>query len=307
MAFIAIIDDKISYRSIPYLILPLLLGASVLFYLEKVNKKYKFKRKIKIYLLIIGFLFIPLIYLSIKSPLAENNTLILTKNAEESYNEFQKLAKIKLDCSFTNIPFSAFKSNILNYADLMEAAWTNNIQARNLINKLNSFDKIFNLSYERDGSENELYSLLVLSKLYSRYAMLKAEQNDYELAANILLSMNTLFMKSYPYAGGLICLTLCAIDYRTIKAMNFLTERTNCPSEVVAKIQKSLFEIKLDIRQCLIYEKNIYKRKLEEYITLLSNIYSSPMNFSLKVSTYLLTDKNKFCKDEDAALNVFFS
>ena len=31
------------------------------------------------------------------------------------------------------------------------------------------------------------------------------------------------------------------------------------------------------------------------------------MNFPIKVSTYLLTDKNKSYKDEEMALNVFFS
>ena len=307
IACISIVDKKISYRCLPYIFLPLLFGFGVLYLLEKVKKKYDFNRKIKINLLIIVAFAIPLIFFSIKSPSQKNYAHKPKKNADESYNEFQKLSKRKLDCSFTNIPFSDFKSNTLAYADVMEAAWTNNYAARNIINKLNSFDKIFSFFAEEDGNEKELFYLMAVSKLYSRYAMLKVTQNEYKIAAKTLLSMNSLFRKFSPYAANNMRLVWCIVDNRTIKAMEFLTESKNCPPEIMTEIQKSLFKIKPDIQSWYDNENILFKEKLDEYILIMQNIYDSPMNFSLKVSTYLLTDKNKSYKDEKIALNVLFN
>ena len=306
-ASIVLVDGKISYRSLPYVFLPLLFMFGVFYLLEKALKERGSNRRTKIKLLIISILIAPLIFLSIKSPSKENVVRQPEKDSEKIHSELKKLTEIKLDCSFTNIPLSDFKSNTLNYVAVMESAWTNNIQARNIINKLNSFDKISEFTDDYDENMKLISSLSIISKLYSRYGLLKIKQNDFKIAANSLLTMNSFFRKSFPNASGLMRLALCVVDNRTIKAMDFLTKNTNCPSEVAAKVQESIFEIEPDIRRWVDNEKESYKIYLDKHIFIMQNIYSSPMNFPLKVSTYLLTDKNKSYKDEEMALNVFFS
>jgi hypothetical protein len=304
---VALVDGKISYRSLPYVFLPLLFMFGVFYLFPSVKKKYDSNQRIKIHLLIIGILIIPLIFLSIKSSPKGNDIYQPEKDNEEIHSEFKKLTKIKLNCSFTNIPLSDFKSNTLNYADVMESAWTNNIKVRKIINKLDSFDKIPEFTDNYDENMKKICFLQVISKLYSRYGMLKIKQNDFKTAANSLLTINSFFLKSFPYSACFMRLALCVVDNRAIKTMDFLTENTNCPSEVIAVIQESIFEIKPDIRRWVNSEKISYKIYLDKHILAINNIYSSPMNFPLKVSTYLLTDKNKCYKDEEKALNIFFS
>ena len=271
---IILVDNKFSYRIIPYIILPFLFMLGVAYLLEKALKEHDSTRKIKIKLLIIGILIAPLIFLSIKSSPGENVIRQPEKEAEESYSELKKFTGIKLDCSFTNIPLSDFKSNTLDYADVMESAWTNNIEARNIINKLNSFDKISEFTDDYDENMKMICFLQVISKLYSRYGLLKIKQNDFKIAANSLLTMNSFFRKSFPNTAGLMRLALCVVDNCAIKTMDFLTENTNCPSEVTAKIQESIIEIEPDIRRRVDSEKISYKIYLDKHILAINNIYS---------------------------------
>ena len=308
---IAITDDKISYRSLPYIFLPVLLFFGILFLLEKINKKYNFNQKLKIHSLLIILFIIPLIFLTIKTPplkndFTRNDILKPAKNATESYSSLQKLAKMNINCSFTNIPFDAFKSNTFAYTDIMEAAWTNNHEARNLINILNSYDGISDQSVGLDEYDKTLDSLSAISKLYTRYARLKIKQNNFITASKSLLAMNSLSKKAYPYAGNWLQFILTTVDRRTIETMEILTENTNCHPEIIAKIQKSIVIIQPNIKKWSNNEYISYKSFLDKYISSLENHSNRVLGFSFKISTYLLTDKNKSCKNEKTALDLFF-
>ena len=266
----------------------------------------------KLFLKILIIIFIiPLIFLTIKTPslkndFTRNDILKPAKNPDKSYNSLQKLAKININCSFTNIPFDNFNSNTLAYADILEAAWTNNHEARNLINILNSYDGISDQSVGLNEYDKTLHSLSTISKLYTRYARLKIKQNNFIAASKSLLTMNSLSKKAYPYAGNWLRFVLAVVDRRTIETMEILAKNTNCPPEIIAKIQKSIVIIQPNIKKWSNNEYISYKSFLDKYISSLGNHSNRVLGFSFKISTYLLTDKNKSYENEKTALDLFF-
>jgi len=288
------------------------LGLWILFNL--LLNKLKFDKNNFFRSLLIILLIFPLFFLAYDIPPVENDytwedVITPKKEAEKSYNTFNKFAKIDIDYSFTNISSAIINTNILAYSDIIQKSWENNIEARKLIKELNSFSEIADLTTKLDDNYiNTIKSFGQIMRLYVIYIKLKIEENDLALATDLLLTINSIFQKSYPYSKTFLQRLIWeSVDNNINARVNSIITNENCSVAIIQKFKNSIINTDLNFESCLISEYLLFKNLLENNFVSVINKPNFLKTTLTKVGTKFLVNKNRTLRDEKKSMDIFIS
>ena len=173
-------------------------------------------------LAILVVLLAPWVYLLHDEPPIENDyvptDVIATWPGAEEGREvlltFRKGGKIKPDIQMPNITTSrTLPANILDYAEEIEKGWEEMARSREVISKLNKYDKITDLAdpsvlndFQR-GVRTPIMSFVAyrsIARAYWGYAQLRAEQGRHEEGIEALVELHSVAGKGIPNMGTLV-------------------------------------------------------------------------------------------------------
>lgn len=207
------------------------------------------RRWIAIFILLVVFVGTVAYFVNDAPPLAsdysEDDLVNPTKDAEASHNmlmTYKRGGSEKVTNTVSALWQKGFLTNAISYVDEIEAKWENIASARQVIDNLDSFDAVADLTpISFDAEMMSFVSYRNIARLYWEYTILKTQQGEYKEAATQLTRLYSAFHKTIPYSRSLVRRMICvAVMNGTIDVANYIVENSGGNRRVL-KILEPVF------------------------------------------------------------------
>jgi hypothetical protein len=232
---------------------------------------------------IVVVLLIPLAYLMTDAPPVENDYTwkdipTEVKNPEESYKTMMSLHDTKIDWKsvFRNVHYGSLEleTDVLAHAAPIEEAWRMLEPGRKVIEDLDEFESIGDLTTEIDVSVRKVF--IPLRNLYQQYWVnchLKVEQGNSEEAARQLVKLQSVSRKALPNARLLVSKMIwIAVSGGNIDEAALIARSPKCTPEALRILRDgfpSLGNRETSLRTALMGDYLFGKNILEEQTNVL--------------------------------------
>ena len=246
---------KTSILSIFFLSLILCVFINWLFKKKNIDSKKIFRVGILIVLTI------PLFFILKDDPLVQfkytwDKVPSVQKNAEESFQIFyenfwrnKSSKKLVIDLSDLD-EWDAIKKPLF-YEKQIIRKWEDIHYGRSLVDKLNEFDQIADLSKIENATEMDIIKLNHLMRIYYAYSMLMLEKGSFGEAAHTLAGSYSVVKNALPYARYTIHkIVWQAIAHQHIRCAYRIASNPNCDTETLKFLKGSFSPLTEEQTSC---------------------------------------------------------
>lgn len=154
-------------------------------------------------------------------------------------------------------------------ADNIHQAWTNAQKGRDIINELNKFPEIADLTEpDFDAEMRFTRNLRNLAYLYQAYAYIQTEQGKAQNVVSELIELDSVFRKLSINARSLVMKLLCIAGLNiSIRTANFTVNNPQTPEQSLELLAEHFTPLKnthISLRNPLTFEYLIFKKSLDE-------------------------------------------
>ncbi|MDH3347998.1 MAG: hypothetical protein OEM02_07855 [Desulfobulbaceae bacterium] len=205
-----------------------LLFISLTIYSRNVFLKYGIDPSLYLRTIILTVLSLTLIWIihdqsPISSKYSWSDLPVPSENADESYglvNQLLGSGEQGIDIDLSGVDIREAIENPLMFEQEIITLWEDIEPARVIINELNSYDQIADLSNVDDVIQHDVINIVYIARIYGAYAALMTEKSESEEAARQLAQLHSVIRKILPFSRFLInkCIWMAAANQNITNA-----------------------------------------------------------------------------------------